>query len=321
MRRSPPGGRPRHAIGLHRDHADRSRSRARRDHRQGSGHRRRAPRGGTVRNRRARHRHLAALPRAARRRGARGHRPRAGGQRGGAVRDVPRRQHLQRLRDRGQPALGDPGTGRRRAVGRRALCRARHRAHRRRRRSPAVPARAGAVSAHGARLAETAFTLSHTLSFSASALGWVRVSAPAAEACIAVSLVLVALDAGRAARDASRRAPGDDAWKTAGLAFAFGLVHGLGFAGGLTEIGLPSSAVPAALIGFAAGVEIGQVAFLAIALAVLAVLERAPATGPRGERRRARDRRHRLVLVARAPRGARPRRVISSCLTSTKETK
>jgi hypothetical protein len=125
-------------------------------------------------------------------------------------------------------------------------------------------------------LAETAFTLSHTLSFSASALGWVRVSAPAAEACIAVSLVLVALDAGRAARDASRRAPGDDAWKTAGLAFAFGLVHGLGFAGGLTEIGLPSSAVPAALIGFAGGVEIGQVAFLAIALAVLAVLERAP---------------------------------------------
>ncbi|HZJ63399.1 MAG TPA: HupE/UreJ family protein [Kofleriaceae bacterium] len=127
-------------------------------------------------------------------------------------------------------------------------------------------------------LAETAFTLSHTLSFSASALGWVHVSAAAAEACIAVSLVLVALDVGRA-RDASRAGGTLSVawpWKTAGLAFAFGLVHGLGFAGGLAEIGLPSTAVPAALAGFAGGVEIGQVAFLAIALAALAALERAP---------------------------------------------
>jgi hypothetical protein len=128
-------------------------------------------------------------------------------------------------------------------------------------------------------LVETAFTLSHTLSFSASALGWVRVSAPAAEACIAVSLVLVALDASRSPRDATGRASDGEAWKTAGLAFAFGLVHGLGFAGGLAEIGLPSSAVPAALAGFAGGVEIGQVAFLAIALAALAVLDRAPRLG------------------------------------------
>jgi hypothetical protein len=120
-------------------------------------------------------------------------------------------------------------------------------------------------------LAETAFTLSHTLSFSASALGWVRVSATAAEACIAVSLVLVALDVGRPLR------PGRDApWKTAGLAFAFGLVHGLGFAGGLAEIGLPATAVPAALAGFASGVELGQVAFLAIAVALLALARRAP---------------------------------------------
>jgi hypothetical protein len=118
-------------------------------------------------------------------------------------------------------------------------------------------------------LAETAFTLSHTLSFTASSLGWVRVSSSAAEACIAVSLVLIALDVGRPVRDAPP-------WKTAGLAFAFGLVHGLGFAGGLAEIGLPPSAVPAALAGFASGVEIGQVGFLAGALAVLGLLGRAP---------------------------------------------
>ena len=57
-----------------------------------------------------------------------------------------------------------------------------------------------------------------------ASLGWVRVSATAAEACIAVSLVLVALDVGRPLRDAP--------WKTAGLAFAFGLVHGLGYLNG-----------------------------------------------------------------------------------------
>src|SRR5262249_32066673 len=63
-------------------------------------------------------------------------------------------------------------------------------------------------------LAETAFTLSHTLSFSASSLGWIRVSSTAAEACIAVSLVLVALDVGRPDSGAP------PASKTAGLAFA-----------------------------------------------------------------------------------------------------
>ena len=125
-------------------------------------------------------------------------------------------------------------------------------------------------------LAETAFTLSHTLSFSASALGWVHVSSTAAEACIAVSLVLVALDVGRPVCAGDRRSEPPDAWKTAGLAFAFGLVHGLGFAGGLAEIGLPATAVPAALAGFAGGVEIGQVAFLAIAVTLLAVVDRVP---------------------------------------------
>jgi hypothetical protein len=117
-------------------------------------------------------------------------------------------------------------------------------------------------------LAETAFTLSHTITFSASALGWVHVSAPAVEACIALSLVLVALEAGR------RRAE-VHVWHGAGLAFVFGLVHGLGFAGGLAEIGLPDRAIPAALAGFAAGVEIGQVAFLAAVLVLFAAAARA----------------------------------------------
>ncbi len=119
-------------------------------------------------------------------------------------------------------------------------------------------------------LAETAFTASHSLTFTASALGWVHVSSVAAEACIALSLVLVALDAAKAAADGvlvpARRA--------AGLAFAFGLVHGLGFAGGLAEIGLPDRAVGWALLGFAGGVEVGQVIFLVVFVAALAAVTR-----------------------------------------------
>jgi hypothetical protein len=117
-------------------------------------------------------------------------------------------------------------------------------------------------------LAETAFTLSHSLSFSATVLGWVHVSASAAEACIALSLVLLAADV-RADRP---RPPG---WRGAGMALVFGLVHGLGFAGGLREIGLPEQAVPAALVSFGAGVEVGQVAFLAVVLCVVHMASRA----------------------------------------------
>ncbi|MEO8701731.1 MAG: HupE/UreJ family protein [Kofleriaceae bacterium] len=117
-------------------------------------------------------------------------------------------------------------------------------------------------------LAETAFTLSHTLSFTASALGWVHVSAAAAEAGIAASLILVALDIGRSERVVP--------WHTAALAFLFGLVHGLGFAGGVSELGLPDTQIPAALAGFACGVELGQVAFLAIVLSVFWLARRVP---------------------------------------------
>jgi hypothetical protein len=111
-------------------------------------------------------------------------------------------------------------------------------------------------------LAETAFTLSHSLSFSATALGWVQVSSSAAEACIALSLVLLAAEVN--VRGAPARA-----WRGARMAFVFGLVHGLGFAGGLREIGLPERAVAPALVSFGAGVELGQVAFLAVVLAAL----------------------------------------------------
>jgi hypothetical protein len=117
-------------------------------------------------------------------------------------------------------------------------------------------------------VAESAFTVSHSISFCASTLGWIRVPSSTAEACIAVSLLLLALDVGRKtdARPSAKRG--------AGIAFVFGLVHGLGFAGGLREIGLPDHAVPAALASFAVGVEIGQVAFLALVLLAVRVAMR-----------------------------------------------
>jgi len=117
-------------------------------------------------------------------------------------------------------------------------------------------------------VAESAFTVSHSLSFTATALGWVHVPSSAAEACIAFSLLLLALDVplrGEAPPSARR-----GAW----MAFVFGLVHGLGFAGGLRELGVPDRHVALAMLGFAGGVELGQIAFLALVLVAVHLVAR-----------------------------------------------
>ncbi len=121
--------------------------------------------------------------------------------------------------------------------------------------------------------AETAFTFSHSISYSATALGWVHVSPSPVEACIALSLVLVALEACR--RASGRSLAQTSALTGSVLAFVFGLVHGLGFAGGLAEIGLPDRATASALAGFAVGVELGQIAFLSVVLALFELARRA----------------------------------------------
>jgi len=123
---------------------------------------------------------------------------------------------------------------------------------------------------------ETCFTVSHSVTFSATALGWIHVSSAAAEAAIALSLLLVALDVGSGA-------PIEEAaWQGPLIALVFGLVHGLGFAGALGAVGLPDHAVASALVGFGLGVEIGQIAFLAIVLLGLWVLAHTrPAVLPR----------------------------------------
>lgn len=108
-------------------------------------------------------------------------------------------------------------------------------------------------------VAETAFTLSHSIAFTATSLGWIQLPSAATEAAIALSLVLLALDVARRPMPAGAGAR---------MALFFGAVHGLGFAGGLAELGVPREAALPALVGFAGGVEIAQVAFLLVVFAV-----------------------------------------------------
>ncbi|GLR88487.1 HupE/UreJ family protein [Bradyrhizobium iriomotense] len=114
----------------------------------------------------------------------------------------------------------------------------------------------------------TAFTIAHSITLSLAALGVVIIPSRIVEPTIAASIVFVALE-NFLSRDIGRR------WQ---VAFAFGLVHGFGFASALQEIGLPSDAVVPALAAFNVGVEIGQVAIVAIVLPILIALDRLIAT-------------------------------------------
>jgi hypothetical protein len=118
----------------------------------------------------------------------------------------------------------------------------------------------------------TAFTVAHSLTLAAATLGFLNVPGPPVEAAIALSIVFVAAEAVRRLRGAASltaQAP----WI---VAFGFGLLHGLGFAGALAEVGLPHEAIPLALVAFNVGVELGQLLFVAAALSAGALLARLP---------------------------------------------
>jgi hydrogenase/urease accessory protein HupE len=104
----------------------------------------------------------------------------------------------------------------------------------------------------------TAFTAAHSLTLACSALGWLVLRSPPVEATIALSIMLVAGEALHQRKTLARRWP-------ALVAFLFGLVHGLGFAGALKEIGLPDNHLLVALLTFNVGVEIGQLLTVAAA--------------------------------------------------------
>jgi hydrogenase/urease accessory protein HupE len=110
----------------------------------------------------------------------------------------------------------------------------------------------------------TAFTIAHSITIALASRQVVYVPQPPVEAAIALSLLLLAVEILRGERGEigfSARSP----WV---VAFAFGLLHGLGFASALSDIGLPSGAVPLALLAFNLGVECGQLAFVAVVSAV-----------------------------------------------------
>jgi hypothetical protein len=103
----------------------------------------------------------------------------------------------------------------------------------------------------------TAFTVAHSITLSLAALGMVNVPSSIVEPLIAASIVWVAVENLVAPTGTRRR------WM---IAAAFGLIHGLGFASALAELGLSRDALVGALIGFNIGVELGQLAFVAVVM-------------------------------------------------------
>ena len=107
----------------------------------------------------------------------------------------------------------------------------------------------------------TAFTLGHSVTLSLAVLGVVAFPVRAIEVLIAGSIFVLAVELA----SATPGWLGRRAWT---MAAGFGLLHGFGFAGALTEVGLPAGDIPLALLGFNAGIEVGQLAFVLAALAL-----------------------------------------------------
>jgi hypothetical protein len=113
----------------------------------------------------------------------------------------------------------------------------------------------------------TAFTVAHSITLALSAVGLAQAPQGLVEALVALSIVIVAVEIVEKERGRGEAALAP--WK---VAFAFGLLHGLGFGGALAEIGLPAGEIPLALLAFNVGVEAGQLLVVAVALAATASL-------------------------------------------------
>ena len=108
----------------------------------------------------------------------------------------------------------------------------------------------------------TSFTLAHSITLAIATLGYASAALPPLNAAIALSILFLGPEIVRSWRNETSltiRHP----WV---VAFAFGLLHGFGFAGGLTEMGLPSAEIPVALLLFNVGVELGQMAFVVLVI-------------------------------------------------------
>ena len=126
--------------------------------------------------------------------------------------------------------------------------------------------------------AVTAFTVAHSITLALATLDVVHMPSAPTEAIIALSIVFLAAEIIHQRNGViglTERYP----WL---IAFLFGLFHGLGFAGALSEIGVPQQAIPLALLTFNVGVETGQLMFVGVVLVVIAALKRLPLTLPEG---------------------------------------
>jgi hydrogenase/urease accessory protein HupE len=113
----------------------------------------------------------------------------------------------------------------------------------------------------------TAFTIAHSITLAMATLGFVKVPQAPIEAMIALSILFLAVELVKKQEgesDIAIRAP----WI---VAFIFGLLHGFGFAGALAEVGLPQADIPLALLMFNAGVEAGQLLFIAGVIIIIHV--------------------------------------------------
>ncbi len=116
----------------------------------------------------------------------------------------------------------------------------------------------------------TSFTVAHSITLAAATLGWVWVPGPPVEAVIALSILFLASELMKVNRGESSLTA-TYPWL---VAFTFGLLHGFGFAGALSQVGLPHNEIPLALLMFNVGVELGQLMFVMLMLAIIVALGR-----------------------------------------------
>lgn len=117
----------------------------------------------------------------------------------------------------------------------------------------------------------TAFTAGHSVTLALASLGVVSLPPGPTEVAIALSIFVLAVELTRRRTPSHPASPATStaasAWRSPpAIAALFGLLHGLGFAGALTEIGLPEREIPSALLSFNIGIELGQLAFVAAVL-------------------------------------------------------
>ncbi len=119
-------------------------------------------------------------------------------------------------------------------------------------------------------VAITAFTVAHGVSLALSVSGWVQVGQRPVEILIALSIVVLGIEISRG----QKNNPSLSTQYPWAISFAFGLLHGLGFAGAMREIGLPHDQILWPLVGFNLGVEAGQILFVCVASIALFTLRK-----------------------------------------------